>query len=306
MKEIGVIVPISTPCLPDGKVDVDGLRVLSQDMVKSGCHGFFVAGSTGRGPWFGRENRMEICKSVSDVIGSERPLLAGCMAAGLGDMLENARVMFDSGATMAVATSPMYFPYSADEVEYIFLKFADLSPLPVIIYDIPELAGIDIDPKLLLKLSRHQNIVGFKDSSANYDNFKKLLEVLNDDNPDFYLMQGKEHLLRDSLIAGASGLVVSLVHVEPRLFVSLYDAVKNGDNKKADLLQDAVTGVMECLKECFEIKKTFSTLSHFLNTALNERGVDVNICLDHEGECPEWITKKATKAIETAQRVINE
>ena len=301
MKQLGIIVPIVTPCSRDGRIDVEGLKIVCGDMMQAGCHGIFVAGSTGRGPWFNRTARMKICKVIAGTMGSDKPLLAGCMAAGLDEMLENAKMMGDSGATMAVATAPMCFPYSGDEVESIFLKFADASPLPVIVYDIPELAGVAIDPQLLMKLATHENIVGFKDSSANYDNFKQLLDVLNETDPDFYLMQGKEHLLKDSLAAGASGLVVSLLHVAPEPFVALYNAVQQGDTEKADRMQQAITKIMECLKSCFGKKLAFSTLSHFLNVALNERGIDVNIRLEHEGKCPDWIAAKAKEAIIIAE-----
>jgi len=130
--------------------------------------------------------------------------------------------------------------------------------------------------------------------------------VRHEENPDFYLMQGKEHLLKDSLIAGASGLVVSLLHVDPRPFVTLYNAVRQGDAEQAGRMQQAATGIMECLKSCFEKKLVFSTLSHFLNVALNERGIDINICLDHEGECPDWIAEKAKEALKIARDALGE
>ena len=301
---MGVVVPVVTPCTLEGQVDYEGLKIVCKDMMDAGCHGIFAAGSTGRGPWWTRKDRMKMCKTIADTIGPDKPLLAGCMGAGLDEMVENAKMMGENGATLAVATAPMYFPYSADEVESIFLKFADSSLLPVIIYDIPELAGVDIDPQLLMKLATHENIVGFKDSIANYDNFKQLLDALNEENPDFYLMQGKEHLLKDSLVSGASGLVVSLLHVEPGPFVALYNAVGQDDTETADCMQQAITKIMECLKGCFEKKLAFSTLSHFLNVALNERGIDLNIRLGHEGQCHDWIEAKAKEALQIAQTVI--
>lgn len=306
MKEMGVVVPIVTPCTLSGEIDFEGLKIVCKDMVDAGCHGIFAAGSTGRGPWFHRRERMKICSTIADIISPNKPLLAGCMAAGLGEMIENAKAAGDNGATIAIATAPMYFPYMGDEVESIFLKFADSSPLPVMIYDIPELVGAGITPKLLMKLAGHENIVGFKDSSANYENFKRLLEVLNAEKPDFYLMQGKEHLIKESLFTGASGLVVSLLHVDPRLFVAIYNAVRRGNIEMADRLQQAITKIMECLKGCFEKRLAFSTLSHFLNTALNARGIDVNIRLEHEGQCPDWIAAKAKEALEIGQTAISE
>ena len=304
MKQLGIVVPIVTPCTLQGQVDVEGLKVVCDDMIQAGCHGVFVLGSTGRGPWFGREDRVKICRTVAEIIGPETPLLAGCMASGISGMLENAKAMADSGATLAVATAPMYFQYTGKELEKIFLKFADASPLPLMVYDIPDLTGVGLEPKLLMKLAAHENIAGFKDSSANYDNFKQLLDALSEEAPDFYLMQGKEHLLKDSLFAGASGLVVSLLHVDPRPFVGLYDAVQAGDAEKADHLQQGITRIMECIKSCFAKQSSTSTLFHFLNVALNDRGIDVNIRLEHEGQCPAWIAAKARQALGISKKCL--
>ena len=298
MKQLGVIVPIVTPCTPAGKIDVGGLQAVCDDQMNAGCHGIFVNGTTGRGPWFSRKDRMTICKTIAGRIKKGTPLMAGCMAAGLDEMLGNAKAMADCGAHMAVATAPMYFPYSGKELESIFLKFADASPIPIIIYDIPDLTGTGLKPELLVKLAKHQNVAGFRDSSANYDNFKQLLDTLGASVPDFLLMQGKEHLLKDSLVAGASGFVVSLLHVNPRPFVALYNAVQKGDEQTAQRMQEVIKEIMECCKVCFAKAGNFSTLSHFLNTALKMRGINVNICLEHEGECPDWLAEKARQAVE--------
>ena len=304
MRQLGVVVPIVTPCTLEGQVDIEGLKMVCDDMIQAGCHGVFVLGSTGRGPWFGREDRVKICRTVADVIDTDTPLLAGCMSFGLDGMIENAKMMADSGATMAVSTAPMYFKYTGKELETIFLKFADASPLPVIIYDIPDLTGVSLEPKLLMKLATHDNIAGFKDSVANYANFKQLLDALSEETPGFYLMQGKEHLLRDSLFAGASGFVVSLLHVNPRPFVGLYNAAQANDTEKADHLQQAITTIMECIESCVAEQPETSTLFHFLNTALNNRGIDVNIRLEHEGQCPDWIAAKAHRALEISEKCL--
>ena len=223
MKSLGVVVPLVTPCSRLGEIDKDGLVSVCNYMTDAGCASIFVAGSTGRGAWFGRDDRARICRTVADCIGPETLLLAGCMATGLSDMLENANAMADSGANVAVITSPGYFVYSAAEVESILLKFADNSPLPVVVYDIPVFAGVKLDTGAIMRLANHGNVAGLKDSSADLERFQGLLRSL-ESVPDFYLLQGKEHLLADSILAGASGLVVSLLHVDPRPFVSLYHA----------------------------------------------------------------------------------
>ena len=116
------MVPIVTPCTPSGELDLDGLRVVCQDMVGAGCSSVFVVGSSGRGPWFSRDDRARICRTVADEISGDVSLPAGCMASGLPQMLENAYVMADAGAQMAVVTAPGYFHYNQKEIETIFYQ----------------------------------------------------------------------------------------------------------------------------------------------------------------------------------------
>ena len=205
MKKLGILVPLVTPCTRTGEVDEAGLRGVCRDMLGAGCHSIFVAGSTGRGPWFARQDRVRICRTVADEVGKDVLLFAGCMAPGLTDMLENARALADAGAQIAVVTAPGYFNYSQGEVELVFRKFADRSPLPVMIYDIPVFAGMKLDLGVTSRLATHGNIVGFKDSSSDIGRFEQMARLL-DGGRDFYLLQGKEHLLADALAARRLGL----------------------------------------------------------------------------------------------------
>ena len=285
MKEFGALVPMVMPCTLAGELDLDGLRAVCDDMTGAGCRGIFVASSTGRGPWLSRTDKVKICRCVAGQVSAQVSVFAGCMAAGLGDMLENARIMADAGADIAVVTGPSYFNYNQAEIEAIFLRFADDSPLPVMIYDIPDLAGVKLDADMVCRLAKHENIAGLKDSSGDFDNFKKVLEILSD-NPDFYLLQGKEHLLADSLLAGASGLVVSFLNIAPHPFVALYHAVQSKDIKSAVRIQSRITAAYEIVKRCFVRRPESSTLSHILNFCLTKRRICDNILLNHEGECP--------------------
>ncbi|MCL5104776.1 MAG: dihydrodipicolinate synthase family protein [Armatimonadetes bacterium] len=301
MKELGVLVPVVTPCTRSGEPDLDGLRSVCRYVLDAGCHAIFVAGSTGRGPWFGRDDKEAICATVAETIGPDTRLFAGCMASGLTEMLENARAMAGSGAQVAVLTAPGYFVYSQREVESIFLSFADSSPLPVMIYDIPAFAGTKLDLDLVQRLSNHGNVMGFKDSSGDLDRFKTLSKVVDD--PEFVVLQGKEHLLSDSIHAGASGFVVSLTHVDPGMFAELYRAARSGDSQRAARVQEVVIRLMGLLVSCFERRPETSTMFHFLNCTLRKRGICDNIVLEHEGDCPGWLAEKADEAMELCKEL---
>jgi len=172
--------------------------------------------------------------------------------------------------------------------------------LPVMVYDIPAFAGMKLDLEMVRRLSRHGNIIGFKDSSADMGRFRQLLATLKN-MPDFYLLQGKEHLLAESVMSGASGLVVSLLHVDPRPFVAVYRAGSTGRKSDARRLQQRITSIMNLILESFQRRPEISTLFHFLNYTLRQRGVCENIVLEHEGECPGWLADFAQKALEISE-----
>jgi dihydrodipicolinate synthase/N-acetylneuraminate lyase len=295
MKDFGVVVPIVTPITKKGQPDLEKLQILSQDMIDAGCSGIFVAGSSGRGPWFTRDDRVRMVQAVAAQLQGKSPVLAGCMASGLPGMLENAHSMAAAGADMVVVTVPAYFNYSQAEAEDIFAQFADDSPLPVIVYDIPDLTRMKLDVDLLVRIAHHPNVVGCKDSTADYAHFQGLMAGIQD-LPDFILMQGKEGFLAQSLLAGSSGIVVSMVQIDPSLFVALYQAARAGDEALAFRLQTEVNKLVDLFVESFNRRPETSTLFHLLHLALRHRGLDVNLLSRHEGDCPPWLADNARQA----------
>jgi dihydrodipicolinate synthase/N-acetylneuraminate lyase len=300
MKELGLLVPIATPLTKSGEIDEKGLTSLCHYVVDAGCHGIFACGSTGRGPWLGRNARAEVCAIVAGAVKSSIPVFAGCMASGLSDMVENAHLMAEAGAQFAVVTAPGYFHYNQSEVERILLRFADVSPLPVVIYDIPPFAGMKLDTEMVRRVAHHPRVVGFKDSTADLERFLQLLESMNN-RDDFYMLQGKENLLGESLLAGASGFVVSLVQIDPHPFVALYSAARAGKKDSVEAAQKVVTEMLDLLTVSVARRPETSTFFHFLNQALRAHAVCDNILLEHEGECPTWLAENARKAMAVAE-----
>ncbi len=304
MKELGPVVPIVTPCQRNGAIDLEGFKAVCKDMLDSGCKGIFIGGSTGRGPWFSLADRAKLVQTAAQYSNKDILLLAGCTALGLPGMIEAAHAMAEAGAQAAVVTAPVYFHYDQQEIESIFLRFADASPIPVVIYDIPEFTNLQFTNNLVLKLANHGNILGLKDSSADLGRFEALLDALRE-RPDFALLQGKENLISESLRRGASGFVVSVIHLGPKTFVNLYEAVRSGQTEKAGSIQAGVNQMMNLIFDVLHARPESSSLFHLLNIALRERGVCRNILLDHDGEPPDWLVEKARQAVELCSAAVN-
>ena len=222
------------------------------------------------------------------------------MASGLNDMLENAKAMADAGADIAVMTAPGYFDYSQEEIKNIFLRFIDQSPLPVLVYDIPDFTGVKLDEGLISDLVQHENVVGIKDSSGDRERFLSLLDHFKA-RDDLYVFQGKEVLLGESLLSGASGFVVSLIQIAPLPFVRLWEYAQAGNQKKVSEIQAYITRLQDCVTECMSRRPQTSTLFRLLGLALKSRGICENISMPHEGELPGWIEDYAKQCMEILQ-----
>ncbi len=301
MKEFGVLVPIVTPCTSQGEIDIKGTQAVCDEMLGAGNRGIFVMGSTGRGAWFSRTERTKFCRIVADYIGSKVPLFAGCMANGLRDMIDNAYFSADAGAQFAVVTAPGYFQYHPNELVSILMQFADHSPIPVLLYDVPVYTGSKFDTKSIVQLVKHENVAGVKDSTADFGRFTKLIAAMKTIE-DRYLFQGKEHILAESLLAGASGIISTFSHFAPGLFVEIFQAARDNNLPLTGKLQFKITRLYNLVTECLTKRPAISTLFHLVNLSLQERGVCKNIMLQHEGECAGWLRDKAGEVMEISEQ----
>ena len=119
-------------------------------------------------------------------------------------------------------------------------------------------------------MADHPNVVGYKDSSNDLAHH---LEVLaRTKNKDFSVLIGKEMLLEEAFRAGAKGLVVSLLQVNPDLFVSFARNARLGDWAAVEKNQSQVKEIVEAFMPRIEKRPVFSTLLQFLESEIRRHG----------------------------------
>jgi len=303
MNYLGAVVPVVTPCARSGRLDEEGLRAVCDDMVAAGASGIFVMGSTGRGPWFSPQDRARAVRIARDHLPAHIPVFAGCMANGPADILEHLTRADAEGAAFGVVTAPGYFSYLDSEIELILLDLADRSPLPLLLYDVPVYTGTKLAVESIVRLLSHENIVGMKDSTADGERLHELLDAIRDIRGVWFL-QGKEHLLAETMLAGGSGVITTFSHFGPRPYVALCEAGRAGDRARATGIQHHVTALYHLVTECLARRPGISTLFHMVNLAMIRRGVCANILLEHEGPCPDWLETRATEALALARAAL--
>lgn len=302
----GIITPLLTPYRENDEIDEDALRRLVRYQIDNGVTALFVMGSSAEFALLtDAERRCATEVAIEEAAGAV-PCLVGAIAEGPARVLELARSAAEAGADAVVATAPYYFGWNAGEIERFFTRIADQSPLPVVLYDIPWRTHNEITRDSILKLSRHPNIIGLKDTTQNGGRFTAMLLEL-EDRDDFALFQGSEPLALLSFMLGAAGAVFSLANVAPRTSAELYEACKRGDMQEAGRLQ-------RLYNRLFAIFTTIDPVSGSISGALG--GLKVGLELlgiaparvrfpggDFSGEAKQRVADLLKTIPETAERL---
>ncbi|MAT73295.1 MAG: dihydrodipicolinate synthase family protein [Planctomycetaceae bacterium] len=219
----GIVPPLATPLTAAGEVDVPALARLVDHVIAGGVHGLFALGTTGEGPSLAAAEQRLVLSTVAAQADGRVPVLAGVSAASLGESLALAAHAADCGCDAIVATPPFYFAVSQAAIADYYRQLARTAPLPTVLYNMPAVAKLTIEPETISQLIDEPGIVALKDSSGDLNYFAAALRAVSR-RVDFPVLVGPEHLLARTLAMGGAGGVCGGANIFPTVFASLYDA----------------------------------------------------------------------------------
>ena len=254
-KYCGVIVPMTTPLTQQGEIDQQGVINIVNGLISNRCIPF-VLGTTGESLSIGEKQKLDLVRYTVEATAGKDLVYAGISGNCYQESVAQAHAFSDFGADVLVAHLPCYYPIDEAQMEAYYLALADASPLPLMLYNIPVTTNLSMPMDLIDRLSRHENIVGFKDSERGEDRLQQGLELWRD-RQDFTYHLGWAAKSSAGLQGGLDGIVPASANLTPGLYRGIYDAVKNGDFDEADRLQAITDEVSAYYQEG-------RTLSHFI------------------------------------------
>ncbi len=265
----GVIPPVITPLSDRDTLDVSGLERLLEHLIAGGVHGIFVLGTTGEGPSLSHALQREMVSQTARLLDGRLPLYVGITDPSLVEALHLAKFSADAGAAAVVAAPPFYFPAGQTELQQWFEQLLADLPLPLLLYNIPSCTKIAIELETVAALIHHPGIIGLKDSSGNLEYLRGAIALASEKRPGWPVLVGPEHLLAEAVTLGAAGGVAGGGNLVPRLFVSVYEAAREGRTEEVARLQALVTQ----LQELYTIGKYGSAFLKGVKCALELSGV---------------------------------
>ena len=235
----GIFLPLVTPFLDDGSLDLVSFEANLDSYAGEDLAGCLVLGSTGEAASLEEEEKLTLVRAARRRAG-DRILLVGTGLESTGATISLTRRVADLGADAALVLTPHYYKsqMTLDVLRRHFEAVADASPIPVLLYSVPQFTGLPFPTALAASLAGHPKVVGMKESGGDVALLGRIAAAAP---PPFAVLCGSAPVLYPALCVGAAGGVLAVACCAPRLVAALYRAFEKGDHPGARRLQGILT-----------------------------------------------------------------
>ena len=232
----GVFAALTTPYAHDGSVSLPDLKQNVHRYNETDLAGYVALGSTGESVLLTRAEMDGILGAVRESAAKGKMLLAGTGAESTAETIERTKRAAEFGYDAALVKTPHYYKpaYKPEVLVAHYRRVADESPIPVMLYSIPQFTGITLSVAEVAALAEHPNIIGIKDSSGNVQG---VAEIVAATPPAFQVLVGSAASVYPSLAIGARGAILALACALPEKCVVLFELFRQGEHEKARELQ---------------------------------------------------------------------
>jgi 4-hydroxy-2-oxoglutarate aldolase len=237
LKLQGVFAPVvSTFHAKTEALDVGAFTANIDSHLSNGLDGIVVCGSTGEAALLTEEERLELLEAARRATPTGKLVIMGCGAESTGLTEHRCREAQTVGADAVLVVAPHYYSnaMSGQALRTHYLRVADASPLPVLLYNIPKYMHFKLSPELVAGLATHENIIGIKDSSGDLELLASYLKAQSD---SFTVITGNGGQLHPAMMAGARAGILAVALFGAAHSAAIYKAHVSGDFAGAAALQ---------------------------------------------------------------------
>ncbi|CAO3402457.1 4-hydroxy-tetrahydrodipicolinate synthase [Azospirillum palustre] len=226
----GTYTVLITPFTADGgAVDVPALKKLVNWQIEQGIHGLIPLGSTGEFLSMTPEERAQVIEICVQESAGRVPVLIGTGAEWTRDAVALAKEAESMGADGVMVIPPYYSSPTPDELFEHYRRIGEAISLPVMIYNNPATANVDLTPPIVARLSEIDNVLYIKESTLEVTRVRDIIELCGDRMTVFAGILGYE-----SFWLGAQGWVAVCSNLIPRDSARLFELVADhGDKDQA-------------------------------------------------------------------------
>lgn len=216
-----------TPFDEQGRVDLAALRSYVDWQIDEGVHGLIPLGSTGEFLSLTRDERGAVAETVIRQAAGRVPVLIGTAAEWTDEAAALSREAESLGADGVMLVPPYYSSPTDAELIVHFTRVAEAIGIPVMLYNNPFTANVDLSAALVARLSQVENIRYIKDTSKNVHRVTELLQAC-----DGRMTVFAGYYPWESYLAGAEGYSSVMSNISPALSARTFAETVDGDPRQ--------------------------------------------------------------------------
>lgn len=230
----GSIPALVTP-FQDGRVHKDSFAAFVEWQIAEGSHGLVPCGTTGEAATLTREEHHGLIELCVEVARKRVPVIAGCGSNDTRTAIEHLKFAARVGADAALVVTPYYNRPSQEGLYRHYAALAEVSELPIILYNVPGRTSVDLSVETMGRLAKLPNIAGVKDATGNVARVSAQRLACG---ADFQQISGNDDMALGFMAHGGIGCISVSANVAPRLCADFQNACHAGDWETARRLQD--------------------------------------------------------------------
>ena len=241
----GLGIALITPFTLEGKVDYKSLRRLLDYQLANGADFLCILATTGEAPCLTKEEKEELTSFIKGAVGGRIPILKYCGGNNTAAVVDEIKTTDWTGIDGILSICPYYNKPSQDGLYQHFKAIAEVSPLPIVLYNVPGRTGINMKAETTVKLAKDfSNIVAIKEASGNLE---QVDEIIKNKPDNFDVISGDDALTFSMIASGAAGVISVIGNALPKEFSRMIRLEFNGEYEPARKIHHMFTELYSLL-----------------------------------------------------------
>ena len=239
----GSLVALITP-FQGSTVDETALRKLVNWQIEQGTHGLVPVGTTGESPTLSEKEHETVIEIVIEETAGRVPIIAGAGSNNTAEAIHYTEHAARAGASATLHVAGYYNRPSQEGLYQHFAALDKASQLPIIVYNIPPRAVVDIQPDTMARIATLPNVIGVKDATCDLSRpVRERIRI----KEDFCYLSGEDGTAVAYNAAGGNGCISVTANVAPALCAQMQQACLKGDFPAAMAIQQRLMPLHEAL-----------------------------------------------------------
>lgn len=212
----GTGVALVTPFKQNFEVDFNALEKVINYVIDNDVEYVITLGSTGETPTLNEEEKNAIIHFTYDVVKERVPVVVGIGGNNTKEVCRHLETYPLHKAAAVLTSSPHYNKPSQEGIFQHYKMLADVSPKPIIVYNVPGRTGSNMTAATTLRLANEiENIGGIKEASGN---MIQCMHILKERPERFLVVSGDDHLTLPLIACGMDGVISVAANCFPKQF----------------------------------------------------------------------------------------